>query len=44
MNLDLQNLLELTKIISEHNESPFIVEKNLVQKNYTKNETKSYTV
>jgi hypothetical protein len=27
MNLDLQNLLELMKIISEHNESPVRVEK-----------------
>lgn len=41
MNIDFQNLVELMKIISDHNESPVRVEKILVEENYTENESQS---
>jgi len=44
MNLTLQSLLKLSKILSEHNESEFRVERKLVEKNYTENKTGSYVV
>jgi hypothetical protein len=42
--MDPQILIELTKIISEQNENPVRIEKNLVQKNPDKDKTGSYTV
>ena len=39
--MDTQILVELTKIISEQNESPVSIEKNLVQKNPAKDKTGS---
>ena len=42
--MDPQILVELTKIISEQNENPVRIEKNLVQKNSAKDKTGSYTV
>lgn len=39
MNIDFQNLVELMK--TEYNESGVRVEKNLVQENYTGNESQS---
>ena len=44
MDMDPQILVELTKIISEQNENPVRIEKNLVQKNLAKDKTRSYTV
>ena len=44
MNINLQILVELTKLISEQNENPVRIEKNLVQKNPAKDKTRSYTV
>ena len=44
MDMDPQILIELTKIISEQNENPVRIEKNLVQKNPPKDKTRSYNV
>jgi hypothetical protein len=44
MDMDPQILIELTKIISEQNENPIRIEKNLVQKNPPKDKTRSYNV
>lgn len=41
MNVNLDSLLALTKILSEHNESGVKVEKKLLDKNCTENETRS---
>lgn len=40
--MDPQILVELTKIIPEQNESPILIEKNLVQNNPPKDKTGSY--
>lgn len=42
--MDPQILIRLTKIISEQNENPVRIEKNLVQKNPDKDKTGSKTV
>lgn len=41
MTLNLQTLLEFTKILHEHNKSEVRVERKLLEKNYTDSKTGS---
>ena len=42
--MDPQILVQLTKTISEQNQSPILIEENLVQNNFPKDKTRSYII